>query len=83
MTGRGVREAAPGNLAEKVAERFVPCGVRDGAVHEMPRDVRAILNCGFGGVKGVYRHVLTLASEWRLWGWFARDSVGNSDLATS
>jgi hypothetical protein len=33
--------------------------------------------------KEVYRLVLTLQGEWSLPGWFAGDSVGNSDLATS
>ncbi len=38
---------------------------------------------GFRVTKGVYRQVITLEGESCGQEWFAGDSVGNSDLATS
>ncbi|GHH05976.1 hypothetical protein GCM10018780_38260 [Streptomyces lanatus] len=44
---------------------------------------RTALPWGLEVAKGVYRLVITLEGESGLPGWFAGDSVGNSDLATS
>lgn len=68
--------ATPGEIGRKYAVPLppLPCpgfGVRTG------------LSWASEGVKGVYRHVLTLEGELGCPGWFAGDSVGNSDLATS
>jgi len=72
MFEEGKRE----RLAETMPKRFICRG-------SSSLRVRSVLSCDSVGVKGVYRHVIMLEGELSAPGWFAGDSVGNSDLATS
>src|SRR3989442_6618927 len=74
--GSRVRRAGARRLAGKVLGLYTPCAAWRGGAG-------TVLIWGLGVARGVYRLVVALEEESRVPEWFAGDSVGNSDLATS